>query len=408
MAERPTQETSRPADPPRRLRATCAPGLSPWLRREIESLGHEVEHVDHTGVELRGTMRDSMRLILRLRTAYHVLQRFADLRARDGEAMYQGAVRLPWERVIPTDGYVTVTSTIRNDTIRNSMFANMRLKDAIVDRIADVHGRRPDSGPTGDRTVVHLHWNGDDCRISLDLAGRKLSDRGYRRIPRKAPMRETIAAAVLMECDWDGTRPLVVPMCGSGTLAIEAALIATGRPPGLLRSGFGIQHLLTFDEDAWSDERTSARKARAAADPAPIIATDIDPEAVEAARRNAVTAGVEQLIRFETCDFAETPLPEAPGLAILHGEYGRRLGDPDSIRQTHRRIGDWLKQRCGGWQGAVFTSRELSGEVGLKPTRRVPFENGGVDCRLLKYELYAGSRTSPKPVEAPHRNGPTE
>lgn len=396
----PSNNSAPDQEPPRLLRATCAPGLSRCLERELIDLGYTVESTDHTGVETRARLIDGMRMTLRLRTAYHVLQRFGDLRAKDADAMYEGAVRLPWERVIPTDGYVSVVSSVRNETIRNSMFANMRLKDAIVDRVHQVHGRRPNAGPKADQTVINLFWKDDRCRISLDLAGRKLSDRGYRKIPRIAPMRETIAAAVLMETGYDGSQPLVVPMCGSGTIAIEAALMATARAPGLLRSNFGIQHLLTFDKDAWKDERIAAKKLKPKQAPAPIIVSDIDPQAIDAARKNAITAGVDHLLEFHVCDFADTPIPGTPGIIILHGEYGERLGRSDSLHATYRRMGDFLKKSCKGWDGYVFTSQLLAGQVGLKPARRIPIENGSIDCRLLQFELYDGSRSDSPRNEA--------
>ncbi|MCH2161681.1 MAG: hypothetical protein MK085_07375 [Phycisphaerales bacterium] len=383
--------TSRP-EPLRPIRVTCAPGLSTLLQKEMTELGLEVEASDPTGVEVRGRTADAMRITLRSRLAYHVLQRFGDIYAKTVDQIYEAALGLPWERVIPSDGYLSVVSATRTTAERNTMFINMRLKDAIVDRINKIHGRRPDSGPNGDRTVVHLYWGEDRARISLDIAGRKLSDRGYRQIPHKAPMRETIAAAVLMEAHYDGSRPLVIPMCGSGTLAIEAALMATGRAPGLLRANFGIKHLATFDEKTWGDERLAAKKIRNKAEPAPIILSDIDPTSVEAARRNAVTAGVDHLMRFEVCDFAETSLPETPGTIILHGEYGQRLGNQAELAATYRRMGDFLKQSCGGWDAYVFTAKPLAGEVGLRPKRRIPFENGSIDCRLLQFELYSGTR----------------
>lgn len=379
-------------EPARILRATCAPGLAPWLAKEIESLGYSVEHTDHTGVEIKGHMADAMTLLLHLRTAFHVLQRFADLYPRNAEQLYEGASGLPWERVIPADGYLTIVSSVQNETIRNSMFANVKLKDAIVDRLQRVHQRRPDSGPKGDRSLVHMFWKHDHCRLALDLSGRKLSDRGYRRIPAKAPMRESIAAAVLMETGYDGSRPLVIPMCGSGTLAIEAALLATMRAPGLLRSNFGLKHLLTFDENAWKQARAAARKLRVDTPPAKIIVSDIDPTAVDAARRNATTAGVEQYLEFHTCDFADTPLPDDPGTIILHGEYGERLGHKDDLKRTYKRMGDFLKHKCPGWDARVFTSRDMAGALGLKPVKRVPFENGDFDCRLVQFEIYEGSR----------------
>lgn len=386
MTERPDTDQ----DPPRLLRATCAPGLSSWLEAELRALGHEPVNIEHTGVEIKATMAQSMKLALRLRTAFHLLQRFADLNARNADQMYEQAVRLPWERVLSPDGYVSVVSSVRNETIRNSMFANVRLKDAIVDRISQVEGRRPDAGPKNDQAVVHLFWHGDRCRVSLDLAGRKLSDRGYRKIPHLAPMRETIAAAILMETGYDGSRPLVVPMCGSGTIAIEAALMAAHRAPGLLRSRYGIQHLETFDEEAWRDIRAEAKRdAIKTTGIAPIIATDIDPSMVASAGRNARTAGVEHLIEFSTCDFADTPMPDAPGTIIMHGEYGLRLGDAKELARTYGRMGDFLKQRCAGWDGYVFTAREHAGRIGLKSAQRTPFDNAGIDCRLLRFELYS-------------------
>lgn len=382
------------ADPKREYRVSCAPGLSARLAGEIEGLGLPVDSKDHTGVFTRGTMLDGMRMLLQLRTAFHVLQRFADIRATDAEMLYAETVRLPWERVIPPDGTVTVVSAVDNPTITNSMFPNVKIKDAIVDRMMQVHDRRPNAGSRGDHTVIHLFWKQDQARLSLDFAGPKLSDRGYRREPGKAPLRETTAAAILLETGYDGTRPMVVPMCGSGTLAIEAALLASRRAPGLLRSRFGIQHLLTFDESLWRQARADAKRDSTTKSPAPIIATDIDPAVVESAKRNARTAGVDHLIEFSCCDFAETTMPETPGTVILHGEYGLRLGDEDALAGTYKRMGDFLKQRCAGWDGYVFTARELAGRVGLKSAAKIPFEHAGIDCRLLRYELYAGSTSA--------------
>ena len=168
--------------------------------------------------------------------------------------------------------------------------------------------------------------------------------------------------------------------------------MATRRAPGLLRSNFGLKHLVTFDEELWKQERADARKLRLDTPPAPIIVSDIDPMAVDAARKNAVTAGVEQFLEFHTCDFAETPLPETSGTIILHGEYGERLGNLFQLKDTYKRMGDFLKQKCPGWNAWVFTSRELAGSMGLKPVKRVPFENGEFDCRLVQFELYEGSR----------------
>ena len=389
------------SEPIRTYRVSCAPGLAPWLSTEVEQLGLKVNSKDHTGIATKGTMTDGMRMLLNLRTAYHVLQRFADIKATDPNMLHAETTRLPWERVIPVDGYLSVVSSVNTPSVNNSMFPNVRVKDAIVDRLQAVHGRRPDSGPKADRTIVHLFWKDDEATLSLDFSGRKLTDRGYRQLPGKAPMRESIAAAVLMEAGYDGSRPLVVPMCGSGTIAIEAALMAGNRAPGLLRSSYGIQHLTTFDDDAWRTQRYEAKRQAGKTKPAPIIASDIDENMVEAARKNAVTAGVDHLIEFRVCDFADTPIPEPLGTVILHGEYGQRLGEAESLGATYKRMGDFMKQRCPGWTGFVFTSKDLAGTVGLKPARRVPFEHAGIDCRLLRFDLYSGTRESGLDVTNP-------
>jgi putative N6-adenine-specific DNA methylase len=278
------------------------------------------------------------------------------------------------------------------------MFPNMRLKDAICDKLVEQRGKRPDTGSSTEGMVVSMHWVDNKARIYLNMTGRKLSDRGYRKMPFMAPMRETIAAAVLMEMKYDGSRPLVVPMCGSGTLAIEAALMAKHRAPGLLRSNYACYQWLNADKEVWSQQRADAKKLMVKEDPAPIIASDIEEEAVEASKKNAVTAGVDHLIDFHVCDFAETPMPPGIGDIVIHGEYGERLGEEEGLISTYKRIGDFMKTTCSGWDGYVFTSgKPLIGAIRLKVSKRTPFMNAEIDCRLLRYELYKGSKVTEVP-----------
>jgi putative N6-adenine-specific DNA methylase len=187
-------------------------------------------------------------------------------------------------------------------------------------------------------------------------------------------------------------------MCGSGTLAIEAAWLATNRAPGLLREDFGFKHLLGFDPVAWARQRAAALDGIRPAPAGKIVATDIRPKAVEAARRNARDAGVESLIAFRVCDFAETAIPEGGGVVVLNPEYGERMGDAENLAGTYERIGDFLKQRCAGCRGYVFTgSPTLAKAVGLRTSRRIPFFNSRIECRLLQYDLYAGTRRTDLP-----------
>ncbi len=375
------------------IRVTCAPGLTEILKTEIEELGYRVKTSDRTGVEIWGSRRDAMRLNLHLRTAFHVLYLFKEFKSKTPDKLYRRVVAHPWEEMISPDGYVSVMSRVDTPAIDNSTFASLKVKDAIVDRIQEKCGRRPDAGPRRDRFVVNLHWVKDLCRLYLNTSGVKLANRGYRRLPHAAPMQETLAAGVVLTTGYDGTRSFVNPMCGSGTLAIEAALIASRRPPGLLRGNFGFMHELGFDDDAWQALRGEARALRAKAAPAPIVASDVDERAIEAARKNAETAGVHHLIDFRACDFADTPIPEEKGVVVFNPAYGERMGEVRELEETYGRIGDFLKQKCAGCTGYVFTGNpELAKKVGLRAERRTPFFNARIECRLLRYDLYEGTR----------------
>jgi 23S rRNA G2445 N2-methylase RlmL len=344
-------------------------------------------------VETEGTMVDAVRLNLLIRTGHRVLFLLQTFRARNPDALYKEISEIEWENYVPDEGYICVTSTVDTPTIQDSRFANLKCKDAIVDRVKRKCGRRPDSGPKRDRSVVHLYWKDEVCLVYLDTSGEPLSRRGYRRIPLVAPMQETLAAAVVLATGWKGDRNFINPMCGSGTLAIEAALIALERAPGLLRNNYGFMHLKGFDESSWKALRKKARAVSKKNLNGKIIATDISPEAIEAAKKNAATAGVEQWIEFRTCEFSETPIPEGEGAVILNPEYGERMGKIEELKETYERIGDFFKKKCGGYVGYIFTGNlDLAKKVGLKTKRRIPLFNGPIECRLLEYDLYEGSR----------------
>ena len=378
---------------------TCSAGLLDYTRREVEYLGYHAGESHKTGLELQGDQYDAMRLNLHLRTAYSVLFLLKQFHCESPEELYGNVAKLPWEDMISPDEYVSVISRVNTEHVNNSMFAGLKVKDAIVDRIAGETGSRPDSGKDRDRVVVQLYWKDDFCRLYLNTSGFKLSDRGYRKMPHTAPLRESLAAAIIMATGYDGSEPLVCPMCGSGTLAIEAALIASRRAPGLLRSNYGFMHMKYFDKPAWQQMRnealkkSKARGGKAGFKPARIIATDIDAQAVEAARKNAMTAGVPHLIDFDVCDFAATVIPPGTGTIVMNPEYGLRMGDMQKLKKTYKRIGDFFKQKCAGYTGYIFTGNPaLSKVVGLRTSRRLEFYNANIECRLLKYELYAGTR----------------
>ncbi len=376
--------------------ATCAKGISPYLQAEMRALDFPVHTVGEAAVETEGTLENAMTLNLNLRTAHRVLYLYHTCTATTLDELYRRLVRLSWEEVLDTDGYVCVTSFADTPAIRDGRIVNLKGKDAVADRFRQVSDRRPDSGASRDRTVIHLYWKQNQVLVYLDTSGDSLSKRGYRKIPLQAPMQETLAASVIMAAGWRGEGHFINPMCGSGTLAIEAALVALNRAPGLVRINYGFMHLKGFMPSRWRDMRTRARKAVRKELAEKIVATDVRREAVEAARQNARTAGVDHLIDFDVCDFRETPVPEGGGMIILNPAYGERLGEIAALETVYQRIGDFFKQQGPGYRGYIFTGNPaLAKKIGLKTKRRIPFYNGEIECRLLEYELYTGSRRPP-------------
>jgi len=391
---------------------TCAKGIPPYLKEELLAMGFPVLRETIAGIATEGTMDDTLRLNLLLRTAHRVLFLIREFAAPDADALYREVSEIAWEEYIAPDGYVCVTSSVDNPTIRDSRFANVKCKDAIVDRIKEKCGQRPDSGSEQDRTVVNLYWKDERCSLYIDTSGEPLSRRGYRKIPLTAPMQETLAAAVIKATGWTSVQAsgpknsghFINPMCGSGTLAIEAALIGLNRAPGLLRDNFGFMHLRGFNESLWDDLRLLAKKAEKKALDCRIIATDIRTEAVEAAKKNAAAAGVGHLVEFAVCDYSGTPIPDGGsggrGTVMLNPEYGERMGKIRELESVYKGIGDFFKQKCRGYTGYLFTGNlDLAKKVGLRAKRRVPFFNGGIECRLLEYELYEGSRKDKKALD---------
>lgn len=376
---------------------TCNKRLSPYLQQEVEGLGFSPVRVFQTGVELLGTVNDCVALNLNLRCASQVIYLIKSFTAADPKELYEGLVEIEWENLIDFSGYFSVTSNVNNEHILTPLFANVKVKDAIVDRIKAKKGIRPDSGPEQNKAVVHLYWQDDKAEIFLDTSGETLAKHSYRKIPGKAPMLEALAASTIMSTGWDKNSTFINPMCGSGTLAIEAALLATDKCPGFFRMNYGFMHLLGYEEEVFFTERRKLKdKARKTLN-FKIIATDLSADAVDIAQKNAKTAGVDHLIDFNVCDFAETEVPQQPGVIMFNPEYGERLGTHSKLEATYKRIGDFMKKECLGYQGYIFTGNpDLAKKIGLRANRRIEFYNGKLDCRLLEYDLYEGSKREPK------------
>lgn len=382
-----------------RIIVTCNKRLSPYLQQEVTDLKFVPERVFSTGVELKGTMRDCIRLNLNLRCASQVLFSLKTFSATGPNELYRELVVIHWEQILPVDGYFTITSNVDNPSIKNSLFANVKVKDAIADRMRQKTDRRPNSGPNLDKTVFHLYWKEDAAEIFIDTAGETLAKHGYRKIPGKAPMLEALAAATILATKWDKTSPFINPMCGSATIAIEAASLATNRRPGLFRSNYAFMHLIGYDKGIYESERQLLFQQIIEVKKLIIIASDISTDAVNISRINAAAAGVEQYIQFAEGDFETTQVPEGTGgIIFFNPEYGDRLGIEAELQDTYARIGDFMKKKCRGYTGYIFTGNlELAKKIGLKASRRIEFYTSKIDSRLLEYELYAGTR-HPKPL----------
>jgi 23S rRNA G2445 N2-methylase RlmL len=377
-----------------RIIITCSNRLSPWLQLEVAALGFKPERVFKTGVELKGTLQDCIKLNLNLRCASQVLFSLKEFNADNADDLYKTLIDFPWENVLEVEGYFSISSNVSNDTINNSLYANVKVKDAIVDRFRNKTGERPNSGPELDKTVIHLYWKESLAEIFIDTSGETLSKHGYRKIPGKAPMLESLAAATLLATKWDRKSIFINPMCGSGTVAIEAALLATNRKPGLLRFNYAFMHLVGYKQAMYDVEFRKLEQQVVDVPGLKVIATDISEDAINISTINAGIAGVEEFIDFAVCDFEETNIPEGEnGVIYFNPEYGDRLGVEAALEVTYSRMGDFLKKKCKGYFGYIFTGNlELAKKIGLKPSRRMEFYTSKIDCRLLEYELYSGTK----------------
>lgn len=374
---------------------TCHKRLAPYVAKEVEELGFTIEDTFITGVRINATINECIILNLSLRCASQVLYSIKHFKAENADDVYNEVFSYPWEDLLPEDGYFSITSNVFNDTINNNMFANLRVKDAIADRMLRKTNKRPNTGAELKGAVIHLFWKGDHAELFIDTSGDSLARHGYRKIPGRAPMLEALAAATILASKWDRKSPFVNPMCGSGTLAIEAALIATNTKPGLFRTNYAFMHLKGYDEDIYLEERGKLENLiQDEVKGLRIIATDLDRQAIVNAQKNAKAAGVAELIEFNKQEFADTHVPQGKaGVVFLNPEYGERLGEEPELEVTYKRIGDFMKQKCGGYYGYIFTGNmDLAKKIGLKPNRRIEFYNSKIDCRMLEYELYSGSK----------------
>jgi putative N6-adenine-specific DNA methylase len=367
--------------------ATCGRGIEPVLADELRALGAVDIAPGRGGVGFAGDKALLYQANLWLRTAIRVLMPILEMTVASPDDLYDAVRALDWSRYLTPEHTLAVDCNVRDSALTHSRYAALRVKDAICDQFLERTGRRPSVDVDEPMIGLNLHVHGERAVLSLDSSGESLHKRGYRPIQTRAPLNEALAAALVLLTGWRGECPFADPLCGSGTLPIEAAWIALRRPPGLTRKRFGFQGWMDFDVQLWASLRDEARRGVLRALPAPIAASDVRGDAVAFASSNARAAGIGHLLRFEKRDVRHFhPREGPPGVVLCNPPYGERLGEEKSLRGLYQLLGEVFRERCRGWSVFVFTgNRWLADAIGLEPVAQTALYNGKIPCRLLHY-----------------------
>ena len=383
------------------LTATTQFGLEELLADELYHLGADITHVGSRAVEFIGDQRLLYEVALWSRLSMRLLRPFAAFYAPDEKALYREVGRIDWADFIGPGQTFAITSVVNRSTFEHSLFVAQLTKDAIVDQFRARTGERPSVDTRTPDIRLHLRMSENEVILSLDAAGDSLHRRGYRQHTNEAPLNEVLAAGLVLLSGWDGKKPLIDPMCGSATILTEAGLLAQRIAPGLFHQGkFGFENWYDFDPALWNQVREEAKAQRLEEPQAYLAGSDLDPKTIDMAAANITAAGLEDYIRLSVRDVKDAIAPpkEEPGIVITNPPYGERLGEEAEMAALYKTIGDALKANFQGYDAFVFTGNlEAAKSIGLKAAKRTPLFNGPIDCRLLKYELYRGSRRAPGP-----------
>lgn len=380
-----------------RLIATCPEETKPALVQELEALGATGLVPGFRAVSFEASDESFYELHLKLRTASRILRVVKEVPAKNPPMLYSQVRRIPWGELFDAQHAFMVES------LGADAEGGMTPKQVITqvrEGIRDVFSRELGHAPPVDteepKVVVVAHLARGRCTLSFDTSGKSLHKRGYRESGHPAPLKETLAAAILLMAGYDGTQPFMDPMCGSGTLAIEAAMMAVRKAPRIHRKKgeFYFEWLKGLDRQLWRATQDRVRAEKLEAPPAPILASDIDASYVAMAQKSALKARVERYMTFATRRFQDCEPCADRGLLVTNLPYGDRIGSREGdVRQLYEEVGDTLKQKFSGWQAAILAaSASPYKAIGLKPSRTIALMNGSIPCKLLLFELYSGSR----------------
>jgi len=379
--------------------ASAPRDLVSLLHRELIGLGAAHLRAGHAGVRFRGTLETAYRACLWSRVASRILLPLRSFQAATQEQLYAGVRRIPWSEHIPVDGTLAVDFTTSRSALDHAHFGAQKVKDAIVDQLRELTGRRPSVDRVRPDVRVNAHVDRDVATIAIDLSGDSLHRRGYRQQGGPAPLKENVAAAILLHGGWpemaQAGKPLLDPMCGSGTLLIEAALMAADVAPGLTRDYFGLHRWCGHDAELWERLLEEARQRRhdGIGRLPPMAGFDIDAKAVTRAGDNLLRVGLEKHIAIHCQDMVElqSPWPGRTGLLVCNPPYGERMGARDDLAELYAAMGEVLRTAFPGWQLMMLVgSPALGSHLGLRPRRSQKLDNGPLACQLTRYEIPPG------------------
>ncbi len=387
MAKKPTSTKQ-----PFRMIAKTLFGLETVLANELTDLGASRVREMVRSVEFYGDIRLLYNANLWSRTATRIIMPIADFTAADEQQLYREVNAFPWENWFGVDSTIAIDAVLVNARFDNSLYVAQKTKDAIADRFRKRTGKRPSVDLKRPDVRINIYVYNNECTISLDSSGGPLFKRGYRSKTGKAPLNEVLAAGLVLQSGWDRKSAFVDAMCGSGTIVIEAGLIARNIAPGLNRKHFGFMYWPGYDADLFASLQEKARAKMLPSLNFPILGSDKSSRMVGEAAANARLAGVLTDIEFRHCPLANLEPPSPPGVLIINPPYGERMA-VEEINDFYHAIGDAFKNSFTDYDAFVFTGNLAAAKrIGLRTSRRIEMYNGPIECRLLKYEMYRGTR----------------
>jgi putative N6-adenine-specific DNA methylase len=368
-------------------------GLEYLLADELKALGASEISIGVRSVSFSASKEGMYSINLWSRTALRILRLVASFTCESEEKLYTEIKKIPWEHYLSVDDTFAIDAVAYRSVLNHSLYIAQKAKDAIADTYREkTGGKRPSVDLDHPSLRIHVHISENQATVSLDSSGSSLHRRGYREYGNEAPLNEALAAGIILLSGWNKETSFVDFMCGSGTLLIEAALIARNIAPGIFRKEFGFEKWKDFDPQLWQDILKEAKEAGLSALETEITGCDESGSSIKVARMNIRNAGLEDDIDLFKMSFQDFTPPRSEGTIIVNPPYGERL-NPADLNNLYREIGDFLKKKCAGYTAWVFTGNmEAAKHIGLRTSKRITLFNGPIECRLLKYELYQGSK----------------